>query len=428
MRGNDVIMKEKDKVKAIERVLSGKTTIERAAVTVGVTTKWFKRLIEVYQKYGATGLSHKSRGKIPHNKSDKGKSSEIVALYQNKYFGFNFTHFQEKLMDIEKTKSSYGHIYNLLTAAGISSPRANRHIKEANQHPSRERKENFGELVQMDASLHLWFGTEKAQLHAAIDDATGHIIGAYFDPQETLNGYYHVFHQILTNHGIPMAFYTDKRTIFEYKKKNVVDIEKDTFTQFATACDKLGVEIITTSVAQAKGRVERLFQTLQDRLINEMRLANITTIQEANLFLKDYIHVFNKKFGLPINYNKSVMEVKPTDEEINLYLAVISKRKVDKGATIKYNKQFFRPINKEKPVFLPPKSQVFVLEAFDNNLYILHGENAYLAKVFDPNTHTAQPVVFPEKIKKPYIPPKDHPWRGRSYKRVNAFYDVASAL
>ena len=117
-------------------------------------------------------------------------------------------------------------------------------------------------MLQMDASVHEWFGNTKTHLHIAIDDCTGMIVGAYFAEQETLNGYYNVFHQILTTYGIPAMFYTDRRTVFEYKKKNTNKIEKDTLTQFGYACHQLGVELKVTSVAQAKGRVERAFQTL----------------------------------------------------------------------------------------------------------------------------------------------------------------------
>ena len=118
-------------------------------------------------------------------------------------------------------------------------------------------------MIQMDASLEVWFGSKKSYLHLAVDDASGSLVGAYFDRQETLQGYYHVFYQILTNYGIPHLFYTDRRTVFDYKSKKSLSIEEDTFTQFGYACQRLGVNIETTSIPQAKGRVERMFQTLQ---------------------------------------------------------------------------------------------------------------------------------------------------------------------
>ena len=125
----------------------------------------------------------------------------------------------------------------------------------------------------------------KEKLQAEVqtaDDDTGMIVGAWFDKQETLSGYYHVFRQILTDYGIPYMFYTDRRTIFEYRQKNSPSLENDTFTQFGYACKQLGVDLKTTSIPQAKGRIERLFGTLQSRLPAELQLAGISTIEQAN--------------------------------------------------------------------------------------------------------------------------------------------------
>jgi hypothetical protein len=128
----------------------------------------------------------------------------------------------------------------------------------------------------MDASVHHWFGRNKTQLHIAVDDATGAIVGAYFDTQETLNAYYHILYQILTKYGIPYMFLTDRRTVFEYKQKKSPSVEEDTFTQFGYSCKQLGIHIKTSSIPQSKGRVERMFQTLQSRLPIELRLAGIS--------------------------------------------------------------------------------------------------------------------------------------------------------
>ena len=153
---------------------------------------------------------------------------------------------------------------------------------------------------------HLW------HLHLAIDDASGEVVGAYFDTQETLNGYYNVFYQILSNYGIPSMFYTDRHTVFEYKRKNNAFDDDDTFTQFSYACHNLGVVIKTTSITQAKGRIERLNQIFQSRLPVELRRAHITNIEEANEFLKSYLKKFNDKFALHLNTTKSVFETQPS--------------------------------------------------------------------------------------------------------------------
>ena len=164
-------------------------------------------------------------------------------------------------------------------------------------HPRQPRCQYFGEEIQMDACIHLWFGKTKTALHAAIDDATGQVVGLYFDKEETLNGYYNITHQILTKYGIPYRIKTDRRTVFTYKKKASSTIEEDTFTQYAYACHQLGIHIETSSVPEFKPRVERLFQTLQQRIPQELRLAQINTIEEANKFLGTYIKQYNDKFA-----------------------------------------------------------------------------------------------------------------------------------
>ena len=148
----------------------------------------------------------------------------------------------------------------------------------------------------MDASPFPRFGNE----------VTGIITGAWFDKEETLNGYYHVFYQILDGYGIPYKFLTDRRSVFTYQKKNTGSVEDDTYTQFAYACKQLGVQLESISIPQAKGRVERMFKTLQTRLPVELRLAGITELNAANKFLDSYLQKFNAKFALPIDNTNSV--------------------------------------------------------------------------------------------------------------------------
>ncbi|WP_156299041.1 DDE-type integrase/transposase/recombinase [Streptobacillus canis] len=162
-----------------------------------------------------------------------------------------------------------------------------------------------GELIQMDASKHDWFcnGTY-AHLHIAIDDHSRKILSAYFYKEETLRAYYQITHDMIVNYGIPYSILTNKRTVFEYKNKSNKSIENDTFTQYGYACHRLGIDLKTTSIPQAKGRVERAFSTLQSRLVNELRINNINNInniESANMFLPQFIEAFNNKFSTDIN-------------------------------------------------------------------------------------------------------------------------------
>ena len=405
--------KEKLKYKTIIKIINGKLDKKKASIIIGCSERRINQLINIYKKEGKNGFIHKSKNKVPINKLDINFRDKIINLYNNKYFDFNFTHFREKLRDEEEIILPYGTLYNILSEAGIKSPKKNRKNKNHNLHPSRERKKYFGELVQIDASVHLWFGNFKTFLHAAIDDATGNVLGAYFDTGETIKGYYEITYQILTKYGIPMTFYSDRRTIFEYYSKKMVNIEKDTFTQFEAACDKLGIEIITTSIAQAKGKIERLFGTFQSRLVAELRLNNINTIEKANKFVLKYLPVYNKQFALPINYNKSFMEESPSIDLINLYLSIFTNKTVNNGSTVKHKGKLYYPELSGQRVNLIPKTKVIFIESFDHKYYILHEDKFYNAVELIVEQH----IVEIKKEKNVYRPPASHPFKAASYQR-----------
>lgn len=405
--------KEKLKYKTIIKVVNGKIDKKKASIIIGCSERRINQLIYIYKTEGKNGFIHKSKNKAPVNKLNDDFRNRIIELYNNKYFDFNFTHFREKLRDEENIILPYGTLYNILSEGNIKSPKKNRKSKKHNLHPSRERKKYFGELVQIDASVHLWFGNFKTYLHAAIDDATGNVLGAYFDTGETIKGYYEMTYQILTKYGIPMTFYSDRRTIFEYYSKKMVNIEKDTFTQFEAACDKLGIEIITTSIAQAKGKIERLFGTFQSRLVAELRINNINTIEKANQFVLEYLPVYNKQFALPINYNKSFMEESPSIELINLYLSIFTNKIVNNGSTVKHKGKLYFPELSGQRLNLIPKTKVIFIESFDHKYYILHEDKFYNAIELVVEQH----IVEIKKEKNVYRPPASHPFKAASYQR-----------
>jgi hypothetical protein len=288
-------------------------------------------------------------------------------------------------------------------------------------HPRQPRCACFGEMIQMDASEYIWFGEIKAHLHIAVDDATGALVGAWFDSQETLNGYYQVLHQILSEYGIPYQFFTDNRTVFEYKLKKDSNVEKDTFTQFGYACKQLGIDIRTSSVPQSKGRVERMNGTLQSRLPIELRLKGISSIEEANVFLKSYLKKFNERFALPIDNIKSVFETQPDSDKINLTLAVISSRKIDNGSCLKYHNNYYLPVDSFGiSVHHRKGTSATVIKAFDNELYTCINEQVYVLEIL-PN-HKLSSKAFdlaqlPAEPQKKYIPPMSHPWKQESFER-----------
>lgn len=441
---------ENTKYEIIKNLVDSNGNKDRAALKLGCSKRHVNRLIANYKKHGMAAFIHGNRGRKPAHALSEHFKQLILELYLNKYSDCNLTHFCELLRIHENISISVSTVNSILKSAHILSPKAHRstkknlkkQLKQLQQntsstsektqlqsaildldeaHPRRPRSAYVGELLQMDASVHLWFGDSKTHLHIAVDDATGNIVGAYFDYQETLNGYYHVLHQVLTNYGIPYEFFTDNRTVFEYKKKAQPSVEKDTFTQFGYACKQLGINIKTSSVPQAKGRVERMFNTLQSRLPIELRIAGVSSIEEANEFLISYLQKFNQQFALPIDSIKSVFDLQPKMEQINLTLAVLSTRKVDNGSCLKYNNQYYLPINSQgNAVYYRKGTEVMVIKAFDNSLYACINNEVYALQLLPDHVPSSKSFDMPKpesKPKKVYIPPMNHPWRLTSFSK-----------
>lgn len=424
---------------------------DRAALTLGCTKRHINRMLAGYRREGKVFFVHGNRGRKPATTIPEETRNTVVDLYRNKYYQANFRHYTELLEERENIRISPSSVAKILEAESILSPRVTKArkkrikkellIKKENAsskkeadaiqanlvavedaHSRRPRCAYFGEMQQMDASPYEWVPGQTWHLHLAIDDATGTVTGAWFDTQETLSGYYHVFHQILTNYGIPYQFFTDRRTIFTYKQKNSPSLDEDTYTQFAYACKQLGVLLESSSVPQAKGRVERLNQTLQSRLPVELRLAGITTIEGANEFLHSYIKKFNAKFSLPIHHTKSVFVEQPSDETINLILAVLNERTVDCGHCIRFQNQHYRMLdNRGLQVHYRNGTKTMVIQAFDGSLYCCVNDKEIYALEKVPERYPSSKNLDAEqpaqKPKKKYIPPMNHPWRRSAFRK-----------
>jgi len=291
----------------------------------------------------------------------------------------------------------------------------NHELALEDSHPRGEKPKYFGEVIEQDGSIHLWFGDIKTCLHLAIDKATSTIVGAYFDKQETLNGYYHVLYQILTNYGIPYKFLTDNRTVFNYMLLNPDKrtSEKDVLTQYGYACKQLGIELKTTSVSQAKGLIERTNGTFQGRLVNELKLNGITTIEEANKYLIEvFVPSFNSKFAMDYKKFPSVFEESPSKEKINYTLAVLTPRKIDNGNSIKYYNKYYQPyLNGQIKCFMP-KTEVLVIKAFNGELLVTIDEKVYELTELTRNQKESEEfdnIFIKPKERKKYIPPMSHP-------------------
>ena len=444
MRKVELRMNEIYKYKAIKECCDNgcsKSSKNRAATKLNLSKRQIDRLIIKYKERGKSAFIHGNRSKKPNNKIDSNLSESIIHLYRYKYQDFNFSHFLDMLEEYEDINVSYKFLYNLLMRNDFKSPkiqkRTKRRIKkeelltekrylkmEENElsvvvdhqirledaHPRQEKPKYFGEVIEMDGSDHLWFGSFKTCLHLAIDVSTGTVVGGFFQEKETLKGYYTVFNQILIKYGIPFKFKTDNRTVFYYNniKMEKRTSDKDVLTQFGYACSILGTELETTSVSQAKGTIERANGTFQGRLINELKLNGITTMDEANVYLiNKFIPSFNKKFSRNYKNVESVFVEAPTPKKLNYILAVLTERKIDNGNSIKFKNNYYQPYKNNELVCFMPKTDCLVIEAFDGSLALSIDNDVYQLRRLKVNKQISNNIDYETIINKTqtkYIP------------------------
>jgi len=449
MRKVELRMNEEFKYKIIKKLVETNGNKKRAAIQLNRSIRQVDRMIAGYKAKGKEFFVHGNRGRKPAHALTDEEKNEIEQLYQNKYFDCTYTAFAEFLAERENINISIDEVRVLLRDRYIFSPRTHKSTRKRirkqlaleqkvartrseqaiiqekivaveDAHPRQPRCQYFGEELQMDACIHLWFGDKKTALHAVLDDATGNVLGLYFDEQETLNGYYNITYQFLTKYGIPYKIKTDKRTVFEYKKKASSLVEEDTFTQYAYACKQLGIQIETSSIPEFKPRIERLFQTLQQRLPQELRLAQINTIQEANQFLTKFIDRYNKKFALCINNSKSVFEKQPEKPKINLILAILTSRVVDKGHAIKFKNKYYRFTNQHGyPIYFNKGTKCMVIQSFDNKMYATVDDSVFSLEEIPEVQSKSENFDEIEEVKerKVYIPRMIHPWKREYFEK-----------
>lgn len=263
-------MKENEKYQIIKKLVDSDGNKKSAALKIGCTTRHINRLIKGYQSSGKEFFVHGNHSNKPATTIPEETKLFVLNLYQTKYYDANLTHFQELLAEHEDIQISVSSITSILRKEYIISPKAHRVTRKKlkkelktlkknakskkqefkiqsslldieDRHPRRPRAALLGEMIQMDASEYIWFGDTKAYLHIAVDDASGILVGAWFDEQETLNGYYNVLHQILLDYGIPYQFFTDNRTVFEYKKKQTQTLKKIPLRNSVMPANNLGL-------------------------------------------------------------------------------------------------------------------------------------------------------------------------------------------
>ncbi|MBA7692854.1 hypothetical protein ES703_101426 [subsurface metagenome] len=292
--------KEQRRLVVLNEVETSKMIGREAAEVIGLSLRQVRRLLAAYRKEGAAALAHGNRGRKPHHALNEGQRKQVLELAQSTYAGCNTQHFTELLSEREGIALSRSSVRRILLWAGIRSPRKRRPPKHRSR---RERYPKEGMLLQIDGSRHDWLEGRGSWLSliGAIDDATGKVFHALFREQEDAQGYFLLLRQIVSSYGIPLALYHDRHGIFERSKRETESLEEQLEgrrkpTQFGRLMEELGVTSISSRSPQARGRIERLWGTFQDRLVSELRLAGARSLKEANRVLWDFLPRYNKRF------------------------------------------------------------------------------------------------------------------------------------
>jgi transposase len=326
----------------LERLERGEVTVGEVAASLGRSRRQVQRMRKRLAKQGAPGLVHGNAGRSPKHRTPQELREQVVVLRRGKYAGFNDQHFTEKLVEVEGLELSRETVRRILREAGIGSPRKRRPPKHRQR---RERKAQAGQMILWDGSEHDWLEGRGPRLclMGAIDDATGELLpGAHFTKQECTVGYLRVLRDILLHKGIPHTVYGDRHSSLRRNDKHWTLEEelagRQEPTQVGRALANLGVETRYALSAQAKGRVERLWGVLQDRLISELRLAGASTRGQANEVLRAYRLAHNKRFAVEPKDAQPAWRKAPSDHTKVLDLCALHYvRKVYKNHTVRIN-------------------------------------------------------------------------------------------
>ncbi len=292
--------KEQKRAMVLGKIDRGEMTAAEAGEVMGLSMRHVRRLLARYRLDGPKALAHGNRGHQPHHILAPTIRTRVLELAQTKYVGFNHCHLTEKLQEDEGISISRSTVRRILTASGIRSPRKRRPTKHRKR---RERMAQRGMMLQIDGSRHDWLEDRgpRLTLVGAVDDATGEVPYALFRLQEDAQGYFLLLEQIAVRHGLPLAIYSDRHSIFVYQRKDKMSLEEELKgeqepTQFGQLLKELEIQAIFALSPQAKGRIERLWGTFQDRLVSELRLAGAKTLEEANEVLWKFLPEYNRRF------------------------------------------------------------------------------------------------------------------------------------
>ena len=404
-------MKEVRKYQIVKNVIDKVITQKEAAKILEISVRQVRNIQNRIIKEGEIGVIHKSRGKPSNNKILEDIRFKVIDLAKTKYIGFGPTFLTEKLRENENINYSSPSIRKILIEGEIWKSRKAKEIHRKR----RDRRPCFGELVQLDGSIHDWFSTgEKTWLINFVDDATSHSFGKYTDSEST-SSLMKCAKEYILKFGCPLAFYVDKDSIYKTTRIQTTEEQlngEESITQFTRAMNELGIEVICANSPQAKGRVERSFGTHQDRLVKENRLRGIKTIEEGNKYLPKYYENHNKKFTVePKSPNDMHIKLlKRTD--LDRILSKQEERSIAKDYTVRYKGRLFQILDVQKENVLT-RNKVLIEQRLDDSIHIRY-KDVYLnyeAITEKQPARTCKKVEIMTRKEVTNIPSLNHPWR-----------------
>jgi len=419
--------KEQNRLMVLNKVGEGRLGAGAAATLLGLSVRQVRRLLAGYRKEGAAALAHGNRGRRPFNRLDDPLRARVTMLAQSTYAGFNTQHLSEVLDEREGITLSRSTLRRILLASGIRSPRRRRSPRHRRR---RERCPQAGMLLQIDASHHDWLEGRgpKLCLVGAIDDATGEVPWALFRPAEDTQGYFELLQGIVTTHGIPLAVYRDRHSIFETAPKHNESREEQLAgerepTQFGRLLGELGINSIASNSPQARGRIERLWGTFQDRLVSELRLAGARTLEEADKVLKDYLPRHNRRFMVEATEAGTAYKPTPPGFVTEEVFCLKHRRTVGTDNVVRFKGARLQILpGTDRPSYA--RARVTVHEGFDGSLAVYYKDERLSTKPAPPESpqlraEKTDPSLLVKRLLHTQKPGPHHPWR-RSYK---TFYD-----
>jgi transposase len=409
MTGKDMIaMSQEDlrRLGVIHKVADKRVTQVEAAAMLDLSDRQIRRIIARVEEDGDKGIIHASRGQPSHNATELKIKKRAINLCRGIYEGFGPTLASEKLFERDKIEISRETLRQWLRHEKLPY----RDRKKRPHRQWRERKHHYGQMVQMDGSHHDWFEKRGpwCVLMGYIDDATG-IPFAKFCPYEGSLTAMDGFKGYIKKHGIPLSVYLDKHSTYKSTKKRTIEDDLnniDPLSQFGRALSELGVELIHANSPEAKGRIERLFETFQDRVIKEMRLRKISSIEDANKFLEYYLPVFAKRFGVPPAKEGDLHRPMPKGIDLNRILCVKTERALNNDFTVAHDKKLYQVLDNVRA------KKVVVEELIDGSMIIRHKDASLKFKEITKRVKKEpKPKAYQFKLSTAHVPPADHPWR-----------------